>query len=110
VRDIALAHVLCVDLPAASVADKRFFVVAGNFCNCDTVEAIAKDFPELKDRLPTGVALKSGEYPVGGVHGFDNSRSKEVLGLEYRGFKESVVDAMRSLLAVEKQEFRKDKH
>jgi nucleoside-diphosphate-sugar epimerase len=84
VRDIALAHVLCVELPAASVAGKRLFVVAGNFCNRDIVEAIAKGFQELKDRLSIGEGLKPGEYPVGGVHGFDNSRSKEVLGLKYR--------------------------
>jgi nucleoside-diphosphate-sugar epimerase len=45
VRDVALAHVLCVELLAASVAGKRFFVVAGNFYNRDIVDVIAKDFP-----------------------------------------------------------------
>lgn len=42
-----------------------------------------------------------GDYPVDGVYGFDNARAKEILGVTFRGLEESVVDAVRSLLAVE---------
>jgi hypothetical protein len=104
VRDIALAHVLCVELPAASVAGKRLFIVADKFCNRDIVDVIAEKLLGLGDRLPTGKVLKLGMFPERGVHGFDNSRSREVLELRYRGFEESVVDAARSLLAVEERE------
>ncbi|KAK2796497.1 hypothetical protein FQN50_009542 [Emmonsiellopsis sp. PD_5] len=96
VRDLALAHVLAAEVPEA--AGKRFFVTAGKFSNREMAEVIAREFPELKGKVPEGEeALKSGDYPEGGVWGYDNSRSKNVLGLEYRPLRETVVDAVKSL-------------
>jgi nucleoside-diphosphate-sugar epimerase len=99
VRDIADAHVLTAEKEEA--AGKRFFIVAGRFSNKDIVEIIHDAFPQLRDNLPTGEALESGDYPKEGVANFDNSRSVEVLGLKYRLLKESIVDAVKSLQAVE---------
>jgi nucleoside-diphosphate-sugar epimerase len=95
VRDIALAHVLAVEKEEAG--GQRFFVTAGNFSNAEIVKIIDEEFPEYKDVLPTGEALKSGDYPAEGVAGYDNSRSLEVLGIKYRGLKESTVDTVKSL-------------
>jgi nucleoside-diphosphate-sugar epimerase len=95
VRDIALAHVLAVEKPEA--AGKRFFITNGNFCNREIRDIIEEEFPEYKDRLPTGDAVKPGDYPAAGVHGWDNTQSKEVLGLEYRPFKQCIIDTVKSL-------------
>ena len=102
VRDIALAHVLAMEKPGA--AGMRFFVTAGYFSNKELAEIIAKNFPELSDKVPTGDALKPGDYPEGGPEHsvrFDNSRVREVLGLKFRGLEECVVDTVKSLQAVE---------
>ncbi|KAH8705833.1 putative NAD dependent epimerase/dehydratase [Talaromyces proteolyticus] len=100
VRDVALAHALAVEKPQS--AGKRYFLTAGNFCNRDVVETIAESFPELKDRLPSGdKALEEGSYPPGGPkYGYNNSASRNDLGLEYRSLKESVADTVKSLQAV----------
>lgn len=99
VRDLALAHVLAIEKPEAG--GKRFFTVSSHFSNKEIAEIIGQEFPEFRDRLPSGEALAPGDYPADGVYGFDNSRSREILGLKFRTLKESVVDAVHSLLAVE---------
>lgn len=99
VRDLALTHVLAIEKPEAG--GKRFFTVSSHFCNKEIAEIIGREFPQFKERLPVGDALVRGDYPVDGVYGFDNARAKEILGVTFRGLEESVVDAVRSLLAVE---------
>ncbi|KAI0023472.1 hypothetical protein F4780DRAFT_729921 [Xylariomycetidae sp. FL0641] len=95
VRDLALGHALAVEKPEAG--GKRFFMVGGKFSNKEITEIIAENFPSLRENLPTGEALKPGDYPAIGSYGFDNTRSKEVLGMTYRPLKDSIVDAVKSL-------------
>ena len=99
VRDIALAHAMAMEKSEAG--GKRFFIVAGRFCNKEIAEIMSEEFPAFRDRLPSGEALKSGDYPEQGTSGFDNSRSIEVLGMKYRGLRECIVDTVKSLQAVE---------
>ncbi|KAJ6069816.1 hypothetical protein N7499_011703 [Penicillium canescens] len=96
VRDLGLAHVLAVEKEAAG--GNRFFVVSSHFSNAEIAKIIGEEFPEYKVRLPTGDALKPGEYPADGVYGFDNTRAREILGIQFRPLKESIVDAVKSLL------------
>ncbi|KAL3452965.1 NAD(P)-binding protein [Aspergillus insuetus] len=96
VRDAALAHAVAVEKP--ETAGKRYFLTAGSFCNADIVEVIGKEFPELKGGLPSGEALRDGQYPAGGPkYGFDNSASIKDLGIQYRSLRDSVGDTVRSL-------------
>ena len=97
VRDLALAHVKAAELPEA--ANKRFFITAGHFSNEEIADIMRDNFPELKNELPTK-GTKGGEYPEEGVFQYDNSRVKEVLGIEFRSLKECVVDTIKSLKAV----------
>ncbi|KAL3427609.1 NAD dependent epimerase/dehydratase [Phlyctema vagabunda] len=97
VRDLALAHVKSIEVPAA--ANKRFFITAGYFSNREVVDLIRKNFPEYAAKLP-GKDVKGGDYPEGGIYKFDNSRVKEVLGIEFRSLEESVTDLVKSLKAV----------
>jgi nucleoside-diphosphate-sugar epimerase len=101
VRDLALAHVFAIEKPEAG--GKRFFTVSSHFSNKEIAGIIGQEFPQFKERLPLGEALTSGDYPVDGVYGFDNSRAREILGVPFRPLKESVVDAVHSLLSVEPQ-------
>lgn len=94
VRDVALAHVKALDTPEAG--GKRFFVTAGHFTN-ERIAAIIKDkFPEFADKLPAKIDTSLPED----VYGYDNSRSKQLLGIEYRKLEDTVTDTVKSLLAV----------
>lgn len=92
VRDLALAHVLAMEKEAA--ANKRFFIVAGHFTNKGIVEAVAKVQPEV---LTKDTKTKPGDFPDEGIYDYDNSRSKEVLGLQYRPFEQAILDTVKSL-------------
>ncbi|KZV77838.1 NAD(P)-binding protein, partial [Exidia glandulosa HHB12029] len=102
VRDLALAHVRALTVPEAG--GNRFFTLAdGIYTNQDICDILRKHFPEIKHRVPegkpgAGLGLKEGEYFVG-----DNSKSKKILGLTYRGLEESVVDTAKSILELEKK-------
>ncbi|KAI1819610.1 NAD(P)-binding protein [Xylaria intraflava] len=95
VRDLALGHALALEKPEA--AGKRFFMVAGKFSNKEIAGIIGEEFPALRENLPVGDALKPGDYPAQGSYGFDNTRSREVLGLSFRPLRDSIVDAVKSL-------------
>ncbi|RDW91647.1 hypothetical protein BP5796_02812 [Coleophoma crateriformis] len=95
VRDVALAHIAAFERPDAG--GKRFFCVAGKFCNLDIVIAARKNFPELKDKLPSE-EVTGGGYPAV-VPGYDNSRATNVLGIDWLDFERSTVDNIKSLLA-----------
>ncbi|KAI7776176.1 hypothetical protein LA080_005748 [Diaporthe eres] len=94
VRDVALAHVRAVTRPDAG--GKRFYIVGGYFSNKRLADVIREHHPELDDRLPPPEGAED-DFPAD-VYGFDNSRSREVLGIEYRGLEESVEDTVKSIL------------
>ncbi|XDG05436.1 hypothetical protein ABKA04_005051 [Annulohypoxylon sp. FPYF3050] len=95
VRDLALAHVLALQKREAE--NQRFLIAAGNYSNAEIAQVILEKYPEFKNRMPIGEALKSGERPSTGVNGYNNSKSIEVLGLQYRSFEESVVGVVESI-------------
>ncbi|KAI1851769.1 hypothetical protein JX266_003231 [Neoarthrinium moseri] len=97
VRDVALAHVEAFERPEAG--GKRFFTTAGKFNNREVVAAVRKNFPELKDKLPSE-GVKGGDYPEGGVYGYDNSRATKELGINWISIEKSSVDTVKSLQAV----------
>lgn len=96
VRDVAEAHVAAMEKPEA--ANKRFFVTAGYFSNKEMCQIIKKNFPELKD-LPSDTT-PGGDYPEGapgkGLYGYNNKRSIDILGLNYKTFEQSIVDTVKS--------------
>ncbi|KIA75588.1 NAD dependent dehydratase [Aspergillus ustus] len=96
VRDLALAHVLAIEKPEAG--GQRFLLSPGHYTNKEIAEVIYEEFPELRDGLPTGEALKGGDYPSpAGWYGYDSSKASKVLGLEFSGFRECIVDTVNSL-------------
>lgn len=100
VRDLALAHVKAMELEEA--ANKRFFLTEGYYSNKQIVDIIRKHFPEYKDVLPAE-GTSGGDFPDGFPETYfkiDNSRSKKVLGLQYRPFEDCVVDTIKSFKSV----------
>ncbi|KAL1869155.1 methylglyoxal reductase (NADPH-dependent) gre2 [Diaporthe australafricana] len=94
VRDVALAHVRAVTRPAAG--GSRFYVVGGYFSNKRLADIIRARHPGLAGRLPPEEEVRD-DFPEH-VYGFDNRRSREVLGLEYRTLEDSVGDTVASIL------------
>lgn len=106
VRDVALAHVRAMTAPLGDGGgggdgvhhhhhQGRFYVVAGHFSNKQLADAIRRSHPELMDRLPPEDA--EDDLP-GDVYGFNNARSREVLGLRYMDLQKSVADTVDSIL------------
>ncbi|KAL0466220.1 ketoreductase [Neurospora intermedia] len=108
VRDVAVAHVRAMTRPEAG--GKRFYVVGGFFSNAKIAGVAhglcrAKQHQRQQGREVENKGeevemcqdcVKFDDFPENHWK-FDNTRSKEVLGLEYRSLEESVVDAIRSL-------------
>ncbi|KJX93760.1 NADPH-dependent methylglyoxal reductase GRE2 like protein [Zymoseptoria brevis] len=98
VRDLALCHVLAAEKEDA--ANKRFFITAGHFSNLEIAKAIAKGYPDLKDKLPALDGSKGGDYPKEGIYQVNSKRAEEVLGIKWRSFDQAIVDTVKSLQAV----------
>lgn len=93
VRDVARAHVRAMTLPAAGA--NRFYLVGGHFSNKRIADIIRAHFPQLAGLLPP--ADTPDDFPDD-VYQFNNSKSREVLGLEYTKLEQSVVDTVHSIL------------
>ena len=99
VRDVAEAHVKA-GLEVAEAGGRRLFTTAGTFSNREMAEIVKRRFPELGDKVP-GPEVEGGELPGEGERfKFDNEETTRVLGRRWRGFEESVVDTVKSLLAL----------
>ena len=95
VRDVALAHVRAAELKEAG--GQRFFVTGGYWSTKQLAESVDKNFPEFQSKLPPK-PWDAGELPAKDkLMGFDNSRSKNVLGIQYLSFEQSTVDTVKSL-------------
>jgi nucleoside-diphosphate-sugar epimerase len=95
VRDLALAHVRAIEVPEAG--GERFFITAGFFSNKEIADIARETHPQLESKLPPKDA--PSDFPAN-IYDFDNSKSKKVLGLNYRPLKETVSDTVDSILAV----------
>ncbi|KAI8960254.1 ketoreductase [Daldinia sp. FL1419] len=96
VRDVAHAHLKAMTVPGAG--GNRFYVVGGYYSNKQIIDAIRKSYPEFEERLPSEPVLD--DIPDD-VYGFDNSKSRRVLGLEYTSLEKSVQDTVQSILGLE---------
>lgn len=97
VRDLALGHVKAIEV--SNAANKRFFVTAGHCSNKEMVDVIRRNFPDLVEKLPVE-GNRGGDFPEGGIYGFDNQRAIDILGIQFRSFEESIVDTVKSLQSV----------
>ncbi|KAJ5884645.1 hypothetical protein N7495_009155 [Penicillium taxi] len=93
VRDLALAHVKAIEIPEAG--GNRFFVTAGYCSTKRIVDAIRQRLPELAaSRLPKNPIE---DFPKT-VYGYDNSKTRNILGINFRSLEDSIGDTAVSLL------------
>ncbi|KAJ5214163.1 hypothetical protein N7449_001332 [Penicillium cf. viridicatum] len=95
VRDVALAHVRAIEVPEAG--GERFFVTAGFFSNKELADIARETHPQLESKLPPVDA--PSDFPEH-IYEIDNTKSQKVLGLKYHPLKQTVSDAIDSILAV----------
>lgn len=95
VRDVALAHVRAIEVPEAG--GQRFFVTAGYYSNKEIADIVRETLPELEDKFPPKGS--SSDLPAD-IYSYDNKRSVEVLGIQYRTLKQSIADTAKSLSSI----------
>lgn len=101
VRDLAEAHARAVE--KADAGGKRFFTVADEiFSNQHIADILHKHYPDRATLIPKGVPGRGLGLKEGEVFTSDNTPSKNVLNLVYRGFEETVIDTSNSLLQLER--------
>ncbi|PSR78755.1 hypothetical protein PHLCEN_2v7290 [Hermanssonia centrifuga] len=100
VRDVARGLVLSLTAPPTSQVGQKRILMSGPWLSAqEATDYIAEVRPELKDQL-SEAAKKSGPIPK---HNIDTSRARDVLGLEFRPWKQTLIDAVDSIIAVEKE-------
>ena len=82
--------------------NKRFLVCARQFGFQDICNILRSHFAELCERTPLGEPGTSSLPP--GAYSVDNSRVKELLGMEFRSLTETVVDVARCMLDIERND------
>jgi len=101
VRDVARAHVKAGLELGEEVSGKRLFVVSGEFSNAEIARVVKKRFPEFEGVVPDEEGLKTGEIPPEDKRfRWDNSATRRLLGFEWIGLEESIVDAVESIKAL----------
>ncbi|KAM0512067.1 hypothetical protein ACHAPE_009215 [Trichoderma viride] len=96
VRDLAEAHVLAFEKPAA--ANQRYLIAASAYTYQHIVDIIRAKFPELRETTPRG---ETGA-PIPPAYIVDTTKANTDLGLIYRSLEDTVVDAVNSLRKLEK--------
>ena len=94
---MATAHRLAYEKRDA--AGQRFLVASGSYSYQMCCDVIREQVPEVRERVPEGVP---GSGLGKEVYGVDNSRAREVLGMEFRGLEETVGDMAREFVVLEK--------
>lgn len=94
VRDLATAHVRAVEVAAAG--GQRFFAVGCLYSNKTLVDAIRATHSKLSSILPTDASDELINKP----YTFDNSKIKQMLGIQFRPFEDTVGATVASLLGM----------
>ncbi|KZV86947.1 hypothetical protein EXIGLDRAFT_560078, partial [Exidia glandulosa HHB12029] len=88
VRDVARAHILAFQTPAAS--NQRFLLEADGIYNAQEIaDVLRKHFPEQSIPVGTpggGLGLKDSD-----IYLADNSKSKEVIGMQYGSLEDMLI-------------------
>ncbi|SCU81054.1 LADA_0B10968g1_1 [Lachancea dasiensis] len=97
VRDVSRAHLLAFQMD--ETVGQRLGLSAGQFNGQDIAQILNERFPQAQGTLPkvTGEgANKTEPYAK-----FDNSRTKKILGFDFKSLEETVYDTAAQILKVE---------
>jgi len=95
VRDVALAHLKCIQVPEA--ANKRFILNSHRVMYKDIYGWLAAKYNAKGAKVPTNMA--AGEDPTE-FDLLDNTQAKKVLGLVYTDMEKTFIDMADSLIAL----------
>ncbi|KAG7660874.1 uncharacterized protein J8A68_005549 [[Candida] subhashii] len=93
VRDVARAHLFAFE--RAEAIGKRLVLDEGKFSNEAIAKLINENFPESK--VPKGDLNKEPELYKKFVFNVDNHKTRELLGYEFIGLEQSVVDSVQQI-------------
>lgn len=94
VRDVARAHVLACD--KEELQGKRLLLVSAPYIGQTLLDLVHKNFPKEAANVPVG---NPGELLEGKVPAVDNSATRKLLGFEFIGLEQSVVDSAKQIYA-----------
>nr|CDP26488.1 Putative oxidoreductase [Podospora anserina S mat+] len=98
VRDVADAHLAALTAPG-----QRYYTVGGFFSNYQIARIVDEEFKGvLGDDVLPDLKGQADDFEEDKHWKFDVSRSEKELGIRYRGLRESVRDAVVSMLEFEK--------
>lgn len=89
VSDVAKVHVQALHVKEAG--GKRFIADGANFSWQEVLDAAREKYPELKDRMMKGKPGKT-EIDLKKVTPIDKSATEKILGIKFKGWKETIVD------------------
>ncbi|KAF8756584.1 Dihydroflavonol-4-reductase [Rhizoctonia solani] len=90
VRDVAEAHVAALEKPEAG--GKRFLLAEGNFNVGQVANYIWEHYPERAKAKGIPRSTQFSGYPPEGVYSADTSASRDILGIKYTKFEDSLKD------------------
>jgi nucleoside-diphosphate-sugar epimerase len=97
VQDLALVSLRALTTPLSG--HERFLVTEGPYDTQEIADVVREGLPEYRDRVPVG---HPGQRSRDTHYGCDSSKVKRVLGVEFRGLRESIVPLARQLFEMER--------
>ncbi|GAB1523220.1 Glycine-rich RNA-binding protein 2, mitochondrial [Rhizoctonia solani] len=101
VRDVAEAHVAALEKPEAG--GKRFLLAEGNFNVGQVANYIWEHYPERAKAKGIPRSTQFSGYPPEGVYSADTSASRDILGIKYTKFEDSLKDKFAQFILFEKE-------
>jgi nucleoside-diphosphate-sugar epimerase len=96
VRDIALAHIKSLLVPAAG--GRRFLVGASMYSNQQLVDLSRERLPQMQDRMAVG---QPGTRDPGVQYNIDSKETEQVLDLKWRDLGDCLADVVPQLFDIE---------
>jgi len=90
----------CLSQDAPEAGNHRFLVCGDRpYANKEMSDAFIKHYPEIASKAPTKLpgGVDSNGLPAGGCYAGDNSLSKNLLGMTYRGFEDTMIQFAESV-------------
>lgn len=98
VRDVAKAHLYAFQ--NENTIGQRLILSEGKFSTQDILNYLNADFPVLKGTIPVGKPEEGIEHSTAGAK-TDNHKTKEILGFEFIGLKQTIDDTAAQILKQE---------
>ncbi|CCH46695.1 hypothetical protein BN7_6292 [Wickerhamomyces ciferrii] len=98
VRDVAKAHVSCIE--NSKTDSQRLLTALAPYNNQTLKDLIHKHFPQVSNKVDIGKPGSDQEV-FKGYYTLDNSKTKEILGFEFIPQEQTIVDTVSQILKVQ---------